>query len=168
MQLKQINKERYAKHYKQIMIGVVILLAVIALSVSTLLIQLVGNPDGSNFWFNVTGVVAGAVVVVSLLQRYREHEYMYEVIYVWDLKQMLNKIYRKQKKIKAAIETGDRDAMVIMNWSYNGSEQLYNLDNNTITMEDLHRSMRELEQTIENHGFTVSTEDFRPEMLDKY
>ncbi|MBN1007197.1 DUF3087 family protein [Amphritea pacifica] len=168
MQLKQINKERYSKHYKQIMIGVVILLSVIALSVSTLLIQLIGNQDGSNFWLNVAGVVVAAVVVVSLLRRYRDHEYMYEVIYVWDLKQMLNKIYRKQKKIKAAIETGDRDAMVIMNWSYNGSEQLYNLDNNTITMDDLHRTMRELQQTIEEHGYSVTTDEFRPEMLDKY
>lgn len=168
MQLKQINKERYSKHYKQIMIGIVILLAAIALSVSTVLIQLIGNADGNNFWLNVSGVVVGAVVVVSLLRRYRNHEYMYEVIYVWDLKQMLNKIYRKQRKIKEAVEAGDRDAMVIMNWSYNGSEQLYNLDNNTITMEDLHRTMRELNQTIEQHGFSLTTDEFSPQMLDKF
>jgi len=168
MQLKQINKERYSKHYKQIMIGIVILLAAIALSVSTVLIQLIGSEDGNNFWLNVSGVVVGGIVVVSLLRRYRNHEYMYEVIYVWDLKQMLNKIYRKQRKIKEAVEAGDRDAMVIMNWSYNGSEQLYNLDNNTITMEDLHRSMGELNQTVEKHGFSVTTDEFSPQMLDKF
>lgn len=168
MQLKQINKERYAKHYKYLMIGIVIVLAVIALSISTILIQLFGNADGDNFWLNVTGVVIGAVIVISLLKKNSDHEFMYEVLYVWNLKQMLNQIYRKQRKVKAAIETGDRDAMVIMNWSYKGSEQLYNLDNNTITMEDLHRSMRELEQTIEQHGYSITTEDFRPEMLDKY
>lgn len=168
MQLKKINKERYAKHYKQIMIGIVIVLMAIALSVSTILIQLFGNVDGSNFWLNLVGVVIGGIVIVSLLRRNRDHEFMYEVIYVWDLKQMLNRIYRKQKKVKAAIETGDRDAMVIMNWSYNGSEQLYNLDNNTITMEDLHKSMRELQKVIDEHGLSISTDDFKPEMLDKY
>jgi len=168
MQLKQINKWRYSKHYKQIMVGIVILLAAIALSVSTVLIQLIGSEDGNNFWLNVSGVVVGGIVVVSLLRRYRDHDYLCEVIYVWDLKQMLNKIYRKQRKIKEAVEAGDRDAMVIMNWSYNGSEQLYNLDNNTITMEDLHRSMRELNQTIEKHGFSVTTDEFSPQMLDKF
>ncbi|WP_299201600.1 DUF3087 family protein [uncultured Amphritea sp.] len=168
MQLKQINKERYAKHYKQIMIGAVVVVAAIALTLSTLLIQLIGNPEGSNFWLNLSGVVVGGVVVLSLLRRYREHDYMYEVVYVWELKQMLNKIYRKQKKIMAAVETGDREAMVIMNWSYNGSEQLYNLDNNTITMDDLHRSKKALEQTIEKSGFTVTMEDFQPAMLDKF
>lgn len=168
MQLKQINKERYAKHYKYLMIGIVIVLAVIALSISTILIQLFGNAEGGNFWLNVTGVVISAIIVISLLKKNSDHEFMYEVLYVWNLKQMLNQIYRKQRKVKAAIETGDHDAMVIMNWSYNGSEQLYNLDNNTITMEDLHRSMRELEKTIEQHGFSISTEDFKPEMLDKY
>lgn len=168
MRLKEINKERYSKHYKQTMVGVVIVLAVIALAVSTLLIQLLGNGDGSHFWFNVAGVVCGGVVVLMLLRRYRHHEYMHEMAYVWDLKQMLNKIYRKQKKIKAAMEEGDRDAMIIMNWSYNGSEQLYNLDNNTITMEDLHESMRELQQVMDKYGVSVSNDDFRPEMLDKF
>ncbi len=168
MQLKQINKERYAKHYKQIMIGAVVVVAAIALILSTLLIQLIGNPGGSNFWLNLTGVVVGGAVVLFLLRRNRDHEYMQEVVYVWDLKQMLNKIYRKQKKIMAAVESGDREAMVIMNWSYNGSEQLYNLDNNTITMEDLHRSKRTLEQAIEKSGFTVTTEDFQPAMLDRF
>ncbi|WP_290699148.1 DUF3087 family protein [Amphritea sp.] len=168
MQLKQINKERYAKHYKYLMVGIVVVLAVIALSISTILIQLFGNADGDNFWLNLTGVAIGGVVILTLLRKNRDHEFMYEVIYVWDLKQMLNRIYRKQKHIKAAIEIGDQDAMVIMNWSYNGSEQLYNLDNNTITMEDLHRAMRELQQTIEQSGFSISTEDFKPQMLDKY
>ncbi|WP_428036877.1 DUF3087 family protein [Amphritea sp.] len=168
MQLKQINKERYAKHYKQIMIGAVVVVAAVALTLSTVLIQLIGNPEGSNFWLNLTGVITGGVVVLSLLRHYRDHEYMYEVVYVWDLKQLLNKIYRKQKKIMAAVEEGDRDAMVIMNWSYSGSEQLYNLDNNTITMEDLLRSKKTLEQTIERSGFTVTTDDFQPTMLDKF
>jgi hypothetical protein len=150
------------------MVGIVIVLAVIALSISTILIQLFGNADGDNFWLNLVGVAIGAVIILTLLRNNRDHEFMYEVIYVWDLKQVLNRIYRKQKQIKAAIETGDQTAMVIMNWSYNGSEQLYNLDNNTITMEDLHRAMRELQQVIEQHDFTVSTDDFKPEMLDKY
>ncbi|RTE66467.1 DUF3087 domain-containing protein [Amphritea opalescens] len=168
MQLKEINKERYSKHYKQTMIAVAVVLAVVALVVSTLLIQLLGNGDGSNFWFNVAGVVCGGFVVLTLLRRYRGHEYMHEMVYVWDLKQILNKIYRKQKKIKAAAEEGDRDAMVIMNWSYSGSEQLYNLDNNTITMEDLHESMRELQQVMQKYGVSVSNDDFHPEMIDKY
>ncbi|WP_417222267.1 DUF3087 family protein [Amphritea sp.] len=168
MQLKEINKERYSKHYKQIMIGVVIILAVIALAVSSLLIQVMGNADGNNFWLNVAGVVIGGIVVVALLRHHRDHEYMHEVSYVWDLKQMLNKIYRKQKKLKEAVEAGDRDAMVIMHWSYNGSEQLYNLDNNTLTMEELHKSMRELQLTMEKYGVNVTNDDFRPEMLDKF
>lgn len=150
------------------MVGIVIVLAAIALSISAILIQLFGNADGDNFWLNLTGVAIGGVIILTLLRNNRDHEFMHEVIYVWDLKQMLNRIYRKQKKIKAAIETGDQEAMVIMNWSYNGSEQLYNLDNNTITMEELHKAMRELQQVIEQHGFTVTTNDFKPLMLDKY
>ena len=62
---------------------------------------------------------------------------MVEVVYVWDLKQQLNKIRRKQRKIEAAIENNDKDAMIIMNFMLHGSKQLYELDDNTITMDDL-------------------------------
>lgn len=168
MQLKDINKERYAKHYKQVMFMVVAVLAVVSLTVSTVLIQLIGGPDGENFWLNVAGVVVGALVVAAGFRKYRRHEYMYEVVYVWDLKQMLNKIYRKQKAIKAAVAGGDREAMIIMNWSYTGSRQLYRLDNNTITMEELNKAASELESTIAEHGFEISTDDFDPRMLERF
>ena len=168
MQLKEIDKERYGKHYKQIMFMVVGVLAVVSLTVSTVLIQLVGGPEGENFWLNVAGVVVGAMVVAAGFRKYRHHDYMYEVVYVWDLKQMLNKIYRKQKAIKAAVTEGDREAMIIMNWSYAGSRQLYRLDNNTITMEELNKAASELEQTIADHGFDITAEDFDPQMLERF
>ena len=167
MQLQQIDKQRYSKHYKQVFIGVVILMMAIALPVSSGLIYLLGSEE-SNFWLNVAGVVVAAFVVVQLFRRYRNHEYLFEVLYVWDLKQMLNKIYRKQKAIKAAMAEGDRDAMVIMNWSYKGSKQLYTLDNNTITMEELNSAMSDLDKLIEQYDYSVTLEDFSPELLEKY
>jgi len=168
MQLKEIDKARYSKHFKQMFVGVCVLMLTIALLSSQLLIALMGGEEGSNFWLNLIGVVIAAVVTGSLIRSYKDHPWMYELIYVWQLKQQLNLIYRKQKAIKAAMEEGDREAMVIMNFSYHGSRQLYQLDDNTITMEELNRSMDELDQLLARYQLEISLEEYRSELLERF
>ena len=93
---------------------------------------------------------------------------------VWDLKQILNKIYRKQKKIeeamikKAMIKKKQHDAMIIMNFQYRGSKQLYELDDNTITMVELNSKMKQLDKRMLAAGLSLSTDAFDAGMLDKF
>ncbi len=168
MQLKEIDKERYSKRFKQLFIGASVVMLSIALVVSQLLILLAGNPEGANFALNAAGAATAAVVAGYLIRRYRHGPWMYELMYVWQLKQELNRIYRKQKAVKAAMQEGNRDAMVIMNFSYQGSKQLYHLDNNTITMDELNKAVTELSALIEQHPFSVELTDYQPELLEQF
>ncbi len=168
MQLKDIDKQRYSKHFKQLFIGVSVLMLSIALVVSQLLMLLTNSTGDSNFALNVAGAASAAIVAGYLIRRYRHHPWMYELMYVWQLKQALNRIYRKQKAIKAAMQEGNRDAMVIMNFSYQGSKQLYHLDNNTITMDELNKAITELSNLLEQHQFSIEITDYRPELLDQF
>jgi hypothetical protein len=90
------------------------------------------------------------------------------VVYVWDLKQQLNRIHRKQRKIEAASDEGDHNAMIIMNYLYRGSKQLYLLDDNTITMEDLDIKLQVLDSRMESAGLSLSTDLYDPSMLDRF
>jgi len=168
MQLKEIDKERYSKHFKQLFIGVVLLMLIVGVGSGQLLILLFTDGEGTHTLLNAIGVLIAALITGSLLRRYKEHPFMYELLYVWELKQQLNKIYRKQKAIKAAMEEGDRDAMVIMNFSYQGSKQLYHLDNNTLTMEELNRSIVELEKLLEQYQYQITLEEYRQELLERF
>ena len=168
MQLKEIDKERYSKHFKQLFIGVVLLMLIVGVGSGQLLILLFTDGEGTHTLLNAIGVLTAALITGSLLRRYKEHPFMYELLYVWELKQQLNKIYRKQKAIKAAMEEGDRDAMVIMNFSYQGSKQLYHLDNNTLTMEELNRSIVELEKLLEQYQYQITLEEYRQELLERF
>ncbi len=112
--------------------------------------------------------MVAALVTGSLLRHYRQHPFMYEVMYVWDLKQVLNKIYRKQKQVKAAMAEGNADAMQIMYFSYQGSRQLYLLDNNTLTMDELNKSAAELDALAESFNVSLDTARFSPAMLDAF
>jgi len=90
------------------------------------------------------------------------------VVYVWDLKQILNKIYRKQRKIESKVEENNHYAMIIMNFQYRGSKQLYELDDNTITIDELNRKIKHLDKRMQTVGLNLSTDLFDPEMLDRF
>ncbi|MFC1588837.1 DUF3087 family protein [Pseudomonadota bacterium] len=168
MQLREIDKVRYRKNLRVIFASIAIALLIIAPGISTLFIALFSNPEASYFWHNLAGVAVAAAIVAFVLNKFRQHSYMVEVVYVWDLKQQLNRIYRKQARIKAAVENNDNDAMIIMNFFHRGSKQLYELDDNTITMGDLQRKIQILDERMEAAGLSSSTDSYNPEMLDRF
>lgn len=168
MHLKAIDKSRYQRRFRIVFVAIVVVLAVVALGTSTILIELVGRPGRSNFWLNLAGVVVGAAAVALALNRLKQHPYLREVVYVWDLKQQLNRIYRKQRKIEPLVEDNDLDAIAIMYFFYRGSQQLYELDDNTITMDTVALKLRALERRIADIGVTITADSYRSTMLERF
>ena len=63
MRLEKIDKQRYSKHYKIVFGTIVVALIVISLGSSTLMISFFSDPEASNFWYNLGGVVIAGLVV---------------------------------------------------------------------------------------------------------
>ena len=168
MQLKNIDKQRYSKHYRMIFWGVIAFMLVVSVATSSILIQFFGAGLESNFWLNVAGVVVSALLVASIFRSYKTHPFMDEIMYVWELKKTLNYIYRKQAKIKPQMEQGNITAMTIMHFNYQASKQLFTLDNNTITMDDLGKRIDELEALQEKYQVELKLEDFDVELLKQF
>ena len=169
MNLHSIDKSLYQQRYKRVAIGLAVSLAVLALSFSTILIALFGSPEsGSNTALNAAGVLVALAVILIALQKLKHRPYFEEVAYVWALKQELNHINRHIHKIKAAAEQGDANAMIILNFSYEGSEQLWQLDDNTLVMDELRGWKADLEQLKQRFNVEVSLEDYHRELLRNY
>ena len=168
MQLREIDKIRYRKHLRVTFLSIASALLIIAPGASALFISLFSNPEAAYIFHNLAGVVVAAAAVAIVLNKFRQHPYMYEVVYVWDLKQQLNRTHRKQRKIEAAIENNDNDAMIIMNFMNQGSKQLYELDDNTITMGDLLIKTQIHDERMEAAGLSLSTDLYNPAMLDRF
>ena len=168
MKLRQIDKNRYRKHYKIVFAVIVIALIAISLVSSTLLISGLSSPDESHFILNLAGVLVAVLLVLYVVYRYRDHPFMDEVVYVWNLKKQLNLIYRKQHKIEPLIEDNNVDAMVIMNYMYQGSKQLYELDDNTITMNDLAIKTSHLNTKLEEKELKLTTDDYYSGLLGQF
>ena len=168
MQLINIDKTRYRKHLKIVFAGCAVSLAVGSLALSQTLIAIFPHESGSHFHWNLMGVVVSAITIGWLLNRYRQHDFMREVTYVWELKKALNKINRKMRKLEAAALHGDRDALLAMQYSYAGSRLLWQLDDNTLTLDELAIKQHELDRLVEKFQLTLLVADDDEKILTRF
>ncbi|WP_077284778.1 DUF3087 family protein [Cognaticolwellia aestuarii] len=197
MKLKDIEKSVYRKHLNIIIVSFITSLLILALAYGQGLIMLfadstfnspepsvlvAGEVSGtvteeaangattaeSNFRYNFLGVLLALLTCVFALHRLRTSTFFSEVYYVWQVKQQQNLIYRKLKKIKAAADNEDVNALIILQFYYASLNQIYLLDDNTLTISKLNKDISELNTRIENKNLTISTDQFDKSMLSDY
>ncbi len=173
MKLQQVDKTRYRKHLNMASVLATAVLIAFALFYGQVLIHFFEMPDGNNFKLNLAGVVLGVISLLVVFNLIRQHPYLTEVMYVWDLKQENNKIYRKLHHIKLALNDSDTnsaniDAIIILNYYYAASKQQYNLDNNTLTMESLTADIAKLDSVISEKNLSISTDDYHSGLLKQF
>ena len=171
MKLQQIDKIRYRKHLNMASIVATVVLIVFALIYSQVLIHFFAPDDGNNFKLNLAAVILGGISLLVAFRCIRRHPYLTEVMYVWDLKQANNKIYRKLHHVKMALSDSDNthiDAITILHYYYAASKQQYNLDNNTLTMEGLMADIAKLDNLIAEKNLTISLDDYQPSLLKQF
>ncbi|MCR9989048.1 MULTISPECIES: DUF3087 domain-containing protein [Vibrio diabolicus subgroup] len=174
MEIKKINKDIYKKKVNLVIGGFVALLAISSLAFSTLLIVLFGNtevvPEQStgNFHWNLIGVLLAVATSLSLLNQIKTRPYMEEVLYVWKLKQLHNKIFRKLKSIKAAASNDDVKALTTLKFYYTTQQQVFELDNNTLTMSSVNKELEAIEQIEAEQSLDLDTTSFKESWVDTY
>jgi len=173
MKLIDINKTRYRNHLNKIIIGFIAVFMLLALVFGQGLIAIftdsvVNGEQSNNFRYNLAGVILALLACAAILSQLREHPYFHEVYYVWRLKQVLNLIYRKLRFIKAKAEQNETSALIILNYYYQASQQLYLLDDNTITISSLNKELESVKEKISTLGLNISTDDFEQSMLKSY
>ncbi|NVC50830.1 DUF3087 domain-containing protein [Vibrio diabolicus] len=174
MEIKKINKDIYKKKVNLMIGGFVALLAISSLAFSTLLIVLFGNtevvPEQStgNFHWNLIGVVLAVATSLSLLNQIKTRPYMEEVLYVWKLKQLHNKIFRKLKSIKAAASNDDVKALTTLKFYYTTQQQVFELDNNTLTMNSVNKELEAIEQIEAAQLLDLDITSFKESWVDTY
>ncbi|MFT2091296.1 DUF3087 domain-containing protein [Paraglaciecola sp. 2405UD69-4] len=168
MRLIQINKERYRKHLNLVIGGCAAGLILGSLAISQILIALFPDPSGSHFHWNLLGVVISSLSLAWVLNKYRNHSFMTEVVYIWELKKALNKINRKILKIKELAKQGNVNALLTLQYSYDGSRMLWELDDNTIVMEELNSAQKELNKLIQEYQVTLDVNNYTDDVLKTF
>lgn len=168
MQLIKIDKVRYRRHLNLVISGCIGTLVLGSLAMSQILIALFPDDNGDHFHWNLLGAVLTTVSIAWLLNKYRTHDFMREVVYVWELKQSLNKINRKMRKLQAAGREGNVNALLAIQYSYAGSRLLWQLDDNTIIMDELVVAQAELDSLAAQYQLTLNPDDYHEDMLKPF
>ncbi|MGC9403485.1 DUF3087 domain-containing protein [Vibrio genomosp. F10] len=168
MQLVNIDKKTYRSRLNVVIVGCIVSLAMASLAISQTLILLFPSDTGSHFHWNLLGVVASALMLGLSLVKLKAHPFMFEVAYVWDLKQSLNLIYRKNRKLLAAAKQGNEDALLALKFNYAASRQLWELDDNTITLESLTKSESQLELWLQEFNFQPNISNYHKGLLQAF
>jgi len=167
LKLQTIDKALYRKRLNILIAINIAVLLITSLSVSNILIALLGSEvDGDNFWWNLLGVIAGLAVMAGLFKILVTKPFMGEINYVRQLKQEMNRIYRHSKVVQAGVEANNKSALIISYFNLQASKQVYELDNNTLTMDELNEKIRLLDERLEGLGLAISTSDYNAELLN--
>lgn len=181
MQLIEIDKKRYRKHLNIIIVSFIVSLLILSLVFGAVLISMfstVGEVQAvvdvntiepeTNFRYNLLGVILALMANAALLHSFKKHPFFKEASYVWQVKQIQNLIYRKLNKIKQAAENGEEDALVILSFYYQSQIQVYELDDNTITLSSIKTAQSKLAASIEELGLSVSSDQFDKKLIALY
>lgn len=126
------------------------------------------NQQESHLPYNAIGVIMALIVCTLVVNVLKSTRYFSEILYVWQLKQLHNLIYRRLPKIKAAAEQGKQNAFIILTYYYQTLEQIYLLDDNTLTLTELSKSQTKLVAQIQQTTLTVTAEQFDKTMVLAY
>ena len=174
MKLQKINKEEYRKKMNLLLVSLVGSLALFAIVFGSILIELFGSAGSvtgeatGNFHLNVLGVILSVALNAFIASRVKGHNYFKEAIYVWNLKQIHNQIYRKLKRIQPKAEQGDREALSILYFYYTTQKQVYDLDNNTLTIKTVQQSLDNIVELSEKWNIELCIEAFSKDLVAKF
>ncbi|MDN2665935.1 DUF3087 family protein [Vibrio sp. 14N.309.X.WAT.E.F5] len=174
MKLQKINKEEYRKKMNLLLVSLVGSLALFAIVFGSILIELFGSAGSvtgeatGNFHLNVLGVILSVALNAFIASRVKGHDYFKEALYVWNLKQIHNQIYRKLKRIQPKAEQGDREALTILYFYYTTQKQVYDLDNNTLTIKTVQKSLDNIVALSEKWSIELDIETFSKDLVAKF
>ncbi len=168
MQLMNIDKARYRKNLNIVIVGFIATLLALALLFGQLLILSFEQEGVNNFRYNLLGAVLSLLACMAVLHTLKMSNFFKEIYYVWQIKQLQNLIYRKVKKVKKAAKNLEQDALIILTFYYQSQQQVYQLDDNTLTISKVNKDLADLQETITNNNLTISVEQFDKKLITSF
>ena len=183
MKIQSIDKPIYRKKLNIVSTAFIAVFAVLSLIFGSIIIAILGGDIStanaavdaevqSNFRYNLAGVVIALVTMAMIANMMKGHVYVKEIYYVWRLKQLHNRIYRKLVKIKGGQASDDdtvsANAKTILAFYYTTLKQVYELDNNTLTITKVNADIEKIKQQIGEDIFEQTIERFDKSLLDSF
>ena len=166
MELKHIDKAAYKKRLNQVQFGAVGALFVLGMGLAEVYRAIWADGESSTL-LNAAGVLTAVAILAGVFKMIRDKPWMEDILYTWQLKQELNRIYRHVRFVDAGVEDNNPDALKAHYFSLHGSKHLYQIEDNTLTVPELNEKIAELDNKLNELGLTISVSDYEPWLLEE-
>ena len=136
MELREIDKAVFKQKQRRVAIVLALIFMALGLSLSALLRNYYGNPQGENMMVNLTGVIIGLLITIFLFSRVSGRPYFDELRYGWNLKRQALKIQNHRHRWEAMLEQGNATAATVLAFYYKATLQLQQLEGNDFGYSD--------------------------------
>lgn len=136
------NPEDYRRQTRRITLVIAVTFVVLALLLSTALVQVFGTAGGDNFRWNLTGVLLGLGLTIALVRfKLWSLPWMAPAVYGWQLKRNLMRVTNVMHHVKTGVAAGDPAAMKLLRFYHLGVTQMHQLDGNTSELSQMVREI---------------------------
>lgn len=152
--IQPMDAEYYRSQTRRSTLIICAILAALCFLMASASIALFGSDQGSNFRWNLAGVIAGLLLTIAVVRFYLwERPWMAPAAYGFRLKRNLMKVTNILHQVEAGAAANDPVAMRLLRFYHLGLLQMHTLEGNSTALSDmvgkidLHRA-RMLEQGL--------------------
>ncbi len=143
--------------------GVFLLLG---LGISTVLVQLFGEPGGDNLRWNIGGVLAGLVITIALVRGvFWQQPWMAPAVYGWRLKRTLMRVTNVMHHVKAGVSAQQPVAMTVLRFYHLGLTQMHQLDGDSSSLSQAVPEINQHLEAMQALGLETEVTRFDPAWL---
>lgn len=168
MSFRKIDKIEYKQHLNRSQLFAALALLVLSLITSEVIRTLFADPNSSDhFWLNAASVALSVLILVVVFMRVRHHEYFQDIMYIWNLKQRINRIYGNNRHIEQGIQQDCPAAIECQHYYLVTSIYIYQLEDNTLTLSELSRELDQLRLQMQRLDLTFDVQRFDIATLER-
>lgn len=165
-EIRHLDPQQYRQQTRRSTLIVAVVFAVLAMALSTLAVALFGSPAGSNFRWNLAGVLLGLGIAIVLVRNvFWTQPWMASAVYGWQLKRSLMRVTNVMHQVEAGVQAGSPDAMKLLRFYHLGLGEMHNLDGNPQALDDLSAQIETHRQAMLERGLSVDQYQLDPAWL---
>ncbi|WP_028240406.1 DUF3087 family protein [Stutzerimonas azotifigens] len=166
-EIRPMSAERYRQDTRRIAFVVIAIFLVLALLLSSLAVQLFGDPGGNNFRWNLLGVLAGLAATVALVRlKLWSTAWMAPAAYGWQLKRNLMRITNVMHHVKAGVAARQPEAIKLLRFYHLGVTQMHQLDGNLTELAGMVREIDAHRELMEELGMDAEQTHLDPVWIE--
>lgn len=165
--IQHLNPEIYRQQTRRSTLIIALIFLALAMLLSSTAVMVFGTPEGDNFRWNVSGVIAALALTVAVVRLLLwPQPWMAAAVYGWQLKRNLMRVTNLMHHVKAGVAAHNHNAMQLLRFYHLGVTQMHQLDGNPSALSEMVHEINQHKERMDEMGLDSNQTQLNPAWLD--